>query len=173
MEETDSQFVVVGKITSAYGIKGWVKVFSYTDPVSNILQYTPWYLPVSPQQEGWRCCEVLNGRPHGKHVVAQLAGIDDRNQAELLRGMDIAVPRDQLPEPAEGEYYWLDLKGLRVVNTHGVELGVVEDMMETGANDVLVVKGDRQRLIPYVMDEIVKDVDLAGGVLIVDWEPDY
>ncbi|MGD8567164.1 MAG: ribosome maturation factor RimM [Gammaproteobacteria bacterium] len=173
MEETDSQFVVVGKITSAYGVKGWVKVFSYTDPVSNILQYTPWYLPDSPKHNGWRRCELVNGRLHGKQLVAQLEGVNDRNQAELLRGTDIAVPRSQLPEPEEGEYYWLDLKGLRVVNTHGVELGVVDDMMETGANDVLVVKGDRQRLIPYVMDEIVKDVNLAGGVLTVDWEPDY
>ncbi|MGD8558125.1 MAG: ribosome maturation factor RimM [Gammaproteobacteria bacterium] len=173
MEDPDSQLVVVGKITSAYGIKGWVKIYSYTDPVTNILNYNPWYLPSRPTAEDWQPRQVLQGRAHGKHVVAQLENVSDRHQAELLRGLDIAIPRNELPPAAEGEYYWIDLKGLKVVNTNGLELGVIEDIMETGANDVLVVAGDRQRLIPYVVDDVVKHVDLQSGTMTVDWEPDY
>ena len=173
METPDSQFVVIGKITSAFGVKGWVKVFSYTDPVSNILQYKSWYIPSPSDNNHWQAFQVLDGRPHGKLIVAQLEGISDRNQAELMNGLDIAIPRDELPAAEEGEYYWLDLKGLKVVNIQGVELGIIDDIMETGANDVLVVEGDRQRLIPYVLDEVVKDVDLQDGIMTVDWEADF
>lgn len=173
MEHPESKYVVIGKITSAYGIKGWVKIYSYTDPVSNILNYPVWYLSSGTDPLHWREIAVIQGRPQGKFIVAQLAGINDRNQAELLHGTEIAIPRDQLPAAADGEYYWLDLLGLKVVNIQGIELGVISDIMETGANDVLVVQGERQRLIPYVMDEIIKQIDLQAGTLRVDWEADY
>jgi len=173
MDEQNPQLVIVGKIASAYGIKGWVNVASFTDPITNILQYQPWYLQSKHQSHSLEPVRIVQGRVHGKQIVAQLEGYSDRNQAELLRGLDIAVARNQLPAPKQGEYYWQDLIGLRVVNVDGAELGVVESLMETGANDVLVVTGDKQRLIPYVTNEFIREVDLQYGKIVVDWDPDF
>ena len=173
MDEPTHQFVVVGKIASAYGIKGWLKINSFTDPLTNILQYDPLYLQTREARQSWKTVKVLNGREHGKQVVLQLEGINDRNQAELLRGLEIAITRDQLPETEADEYYWVDLEGLSVTNLDGVTLGTVDSIMETGANDVLVVKGDKERLIPYVLDEIVHTIDLDAGTITVDWDPDF
>jgi 16S rRNA processing protein RimM len=170
MTASDSDFVVVGKITSSYGIRGWVKVHSFTEPLTNILDYNPWYLK---QDNQWREFVLSEGRPHGKGIVAHLKTIDDRNQADLLRGCEIAVTRTQIPEAEAGEYYWIDLIGCRVQTLEGEDLGVVEEMMETGANDVLVVRGERERLIPYVVDEIVKDVDIGEKLIRVDWPADF
>ena len=173
MDDQTHQFVVVGKISSAFGVKGWLKINSFTDPVTNILQFKPWYLQTRQIHQPWKSVKVLAGRAHGKQVVVQLEGLNDRNQAELMRGLEIAVKRDQLPETQDDEFYWVDLEGLKVVNREGVELGVVDALMETGANDVLVVRGEKERLIPYVMDEYVLDVDLDAGTIIVDWDPDF
>lgn len=170
MTESETDFVIVGKITSSFGIRGWVKVHSFTEPLTNILDYTPWYLK---QGDQWLVYQVQEGRIHGKGLVAHLKGIDDRNQADLLRGQEIAIHREQLPEPETGEYYWIDLVGCQVQNLEGEDLGAVAEMMETGANDVLVVRGERERLIPYVMDEIVKDVDLQQKLIRVDWPADF
>jgi len=170
MTTSDTDFVIVGKITSSYGIRGWVKVHSFTEPQTNIFDYAPWYL----KQDGqWREYTLSEGRTHGKGVVAHLKNVDDRNQADLLRGIEIAVRREQLPEAEDGEYYWLDLIGCQVQNLDGEDLGRVEEMMETGANDVLVVKGERERLIPYVIDEVVKEVDLGQKLIRVDWPADF
>ena len=166
----DDDLVIVGKISSPYGIKGWVKIHSYTDPVTNILDYAPWYLSVD---DGWQKVEVLQGRPHGKTVVAHLAAVANPEEAVKLRGKSIAVEISQLPQPAAGEYYWSELEGLRVVNLEGVELGVVDHLFETGANDVLVVVGERERLLPYVMEHTVKSVDLEQGLITVDWDADF
>ena len=173
MEDPASQFVIVGKISSAYGVKGWVNVNSFTDPVTNILNYQPWYLSSRQQNQPWQPIKVVTGRPHKKNVVAQLEGCNDRNQAELYRGLEIAIHRDQLPEPDENEHYWVDLVGLKVLNLKGGELGVVDHLLETGANDVLVVKGNKEHLIPYVKDEFIKQVDLENGQITVDWDPDF
>lgn len=173
MDDPASQFVIVGKISSAYGIKGWVNVNSFTDPVTNILEYQPWYLSSHQAEKQWQSVRVVNGRAHGKNVVAQIEGCDDRNQAERYRGLDIAIHRDQLPEPEEGEHYWIDLVGLTVINLNGDELGVVDSLLETGANDVLVVKGKKELLIPYVQQEFIKQVDLESRVITVDWDPDF
>jgi len=173
MDELDPQLVIVGKIASAYGIKGWVNVTSFTDPVTNILQYQPWYLQSQDKARRIEPVRIVQGRVHGKQIVAQLEGYNDRNQAELLRGLDIAVARSQLPASKQGEYYWRDLIGMRVFNIDGIDLGVVDSLMETGANDVLVVNGDKQRLIPYVINEYIRLVDLKQGKIIVDWDPDF
>ena len=109
---------------------------------------------------------------HASHMVAKLAGVDDRDQAFALRGADISIPRDALPPVAEGEFYWADLVGLDVVNLQGEHLGQIDDLLETGANDVLVVKGDRERLLPYV-DAIVLEVNLVDRMIRVDWGLDY
>jgi len=173
MDDQTHQLIVVGQVSSAFGVKGWLKINSFTDPVTNILQFNPWYLQVRQPEQSWKIVKVLNGRAHGKQVVVQLDGVNDRNQAELMRGIEIAIKRDQLPEIEDNEFYWIDLEGLKVVNREGVELGLVESLMETGANDVLVVRGDKERLIPFVMDEYVLDVDLDGGTIIVDWDPEF
>ncbi len=164
--------LIVGKLNGASGIKGWVKVYSYTDPKENILNYSPWYLKLDGQ---WQQVSILNGREQGKTVVAQLEGCNDRNTAESYRGVEIAIEESQLPQLEEGEYYWRDLIGLTVVNMAGKELGTVKKMMETGANDVLVVKtaSKEELLIPYVPEYSVMKVDLESKQITVDWELDY
>lgn len=164
--------LIVGKLNGASGIKGWVKVYSYTDPKENILNYSPWYLKLDGQ---WQQVSILNGREQGKTVVAQLEGCNDRNTAESYRGVEIAIEESQLPQLEEGEYYWRDLVGLTVVNMAGEELGTVKKMMETGANDVLVVKttSKEELLIPYVPEYSVMKVDLESKQIMVDWELDY
>lgn len=180
MDDSNSQFVVVGKISSAYGIKGWVNIYSYTHPVTNILQYQPWYLATRQSNSGkndWQAVRIISGRPHGKQVVAQIEGCDDRNKAELYRGLEIAIDRSQLPEADPDEHYWVDLIGLKVVTLSGVELGEVDSLLETGANDVLVVKdpskADKEHLIPFVMDEFVREIDMDNQRITVDWDPDF
>jgi 16S rRNA processing protein RimM len=117
---------------------------------------------------------LLNGRQQGKGIVAHLKGCDDRDQAAALMETEIAIRREQLPEAAPGEYYWADLQGLKVINTEGIELGVVDHLLETGANDVLIVRdGDTERLIPYVFGQFVLDVALDQGVMRVDWDPEF
>lgn len=164
--------LIVGKLNGASGIKGWVKVYSYTDPKENILNYSPWYLKLDGQ---WQQVSILNGREQGKTVVAQLEGCNDRNTAESYRGVEIAIEESQLPQLEEGEYYWRDLIGLTVVNMAGEELGTVKKMMETGANDVLVVKtaSKEELLVPYVPEYSVMKVDLESKQITVDWELDY
>ncbi len=162
--------VVVGRIAGVYGVRGWVKIISHTDPIDNIFEYSPWQVMVKGQ---WREWLADDGRAHGKGIIAHLQGLDDREQARELTGSDIAIRRSQLPPPAPGEYYWADLVGLAVITVDGVGLGTVDHLLETGANDVLVVKGDRERLIPYLPDAVVKDIDLALGVIRVDWSPEF
>lgn len=170
MAETDDDLIVVGRISGLYGVRGWVKVYSHTEPRSNILSYTTWYLKGKGE---WLERELLEGRPHGKGIIAHLAGLDDRDSAAALLGADIAIRREQLADTAAGEYYWADLIGLRVVTSEGVELGTVDSLLETGANDVLVVKDERERLIPYIPDEVVTEVNLDDGMIIVNWDPEF
>lgn len=164
--------LIVGKLNGAHGIKGWVKVYSYTDPKENVLNYDPWYLKLKGQ---WQKVSIIQGREQGKTVVAQLDGCDDRNTAEEYRGIEIAIDKSQLPKLSQGEYYWKELVGLSVVNTRDEALGTVKKMMETGANDVLVVTTHEKSelLIPYVPDYSVVNVDLDAAVITVDWELDY
>ncbi|MBT8101695.1 MAG: ribosome maturation factor RimM [Gammaproteobacteria bacterium] len=161
--------IVLGRISGVFGVKGWVRVFSYTDPREALLDYDSWLLG----QEGeWRSAKVAEGQRHGKAVVARIDGYDDRDKAATLIGTEIGVPRDELPETEDGHYYWSDLEGMKVVQSDGAELGQLAYMLETGAHDVMVIKGEEERLVPFVKDEVVLDVDLAAGVITVDWEWD-
>jgi 16S rRNA processing protein RimM len=167
--------IVIGRVTGVFGVKGWVKVESFTRPVENLLNYPRWQLE---RRGRWQEMRVQDVRPHGKGFVAQLAdeagrAITDRDEAAKLRGAEVAVLRSDLPPAAPGEYYWTDLIGLDVLDLEGASLGRVKDLMETGANDVLVVAGERERLIPFVKGPIVKEVDLENGRICVDWSPDY
>ncbi|GMR07756.1 MAG: ribosome maturation factor RimM [Gammaproteobacteria bacterium] len=165
-----SNMVVMGRISGVYGVRGWIKIFSDTDPRENILNYDPWYLKVDGK---WQSFSLQGGKRHGKGVVAHLQGCDERDQALLLLNMEIAVQRQQLPAASENEFYWSDLVGLLVINQQGIELGKIDSLLETGANDVLVVKGDRERLIPFIHDQVVKSVDVEQGQMMVDWDPDF
>ncbi|MBS3803117.1 MAG: ribosome maturation factor RimM [Oleiphilaceae bacterium] len=171
-----SQETVVGRITAVFGIKGWLKVYSYTDPLDGILGYRNW----TAVFEGKRVpLKLEEGRRHGPGIVVKLKGIDDRNIAMTYCGADIVVPTTDLPALPEGEFYWHQLEGLRVETLDGQELGSVSHLIETGSNDVLVVQStetsidQRERLIPYLPEDAVSRVDLAEGLLLVDWDPEY
>jgi 16S rRNA processing protein RimM len=147
-----------------------VRVFSYTEPRDNIVHYQPWYLR---RGNAWQPRRVAEGRTHGKGVIARLENCEDRDQALALMHCEVGVRREQLPATAPGEYYWNDLLGLAVVTLQNELLGKVDHLLETGANDVLVVTGDRERLIPFVVDQVVKRVDLDAGVIQVDWDKEF
>lgn len=167
---TPEHYIVVGKISTPHGVKGWVKVFSFTDPTDSILHYKPWFIH---RKEGWQSVEVKEGRIHGKTVIANIEGVDNRDSAELLKGFEIGVTRAQLPEAKPGEYFWIDLIGLQVINQQGIVLGIVDHLMETGANDVLVIRGEKEHLVPFVVDEFIKEVDLENKKMRVDWDADF
>jgi 16S rRNA processing protein RimM len=170
---TSEEFVPVGKIAGVFGIKGWLKVFSYTDPRKNILSYSPLYLSLKGE---WVEAKVSKGRVQGKGIVIALENVTDPEQALPLVGTALAIKKEQLKPTGLDEFYWSELPGLTVVNLDEVVLGQVESLVETGAHDVLVIKDKEQktqRFIPFVMEEIVQKVDLDGGFILVDWESDY
>lgn len=165
-----SNWVVLGRVSGLFGVQGWVRVFSHTEPRENIARYNPVFLK---RPDGWQAFEIEAGRTHGVGVVLKFAGCNDRDRAAILLQCDIAVRREQLPPPEPGEYYWTDLEGLRVVTLDGVELGTIASLFATGANDVIVVRGERERLLPFVRGQVVVEVDLEQRLLRVDWDPDF
>ncbi|WP_432471831.1 ribosome maturation factor RimM [Amphritea sp. HPY] len=173
---TSDKVTIVGRITTIYGVKGWVKVYSHTEPMESILNYSPWLLKIDGQ---WQPIKISDGKVHGKGLVAKLAGIDDRDVARQYCGMDIAIEKDLLPELGDGDYYWSQLEQLEVLTESGVKLGKVSHLIATGANDVLVVKGKadsvdrKERLIPYLPDQVVKEINLEEGTIRVDWDPEF
>ncbi|TCV86950.1 MULTISPECIES: ribosome maturation factor RimM [Methylomonas] len=161
----------VGQVSGVFGVKGWVKVYSFTDPRENILQYSPWILRKNSQIQE---VKLLGGRRQGSLVVAELQGITDRDLAAELMGADILIRKQQLPKASDGEYYWADLIGLEVHNREGCKLGKVDHLLETGANDVLVVvDGELERLIPFLQQSTILKINLDDGLIIVDWDPDF
>ena len=161
--------ICVGHITGVQGLKGWLKVFSSTNPRENIVNYSPWMVETG---EGLKILDVL-GRLQGRLVLAKFAGTETREEAAGWIGAKIYIRPEQLPELGQDEYYWSDLIGMEVESVQAEAFGRVDDMLETGANDVMVVKGDRERLIPFVLDDIVREVDLNRRSIIVDWPSDY
>ena len=181
--ESDDKRVILGKISTVYGVKGWLKVNSYSNPRKNIFNYPQWQIKT---RNGWIIQDIEQGRPHGKTLVVKLAGCDDRDQAQLFVGSSIAVFRSQLPDTESGEHYWSDILGMDVVDTDGLELGQVKDIMETGSNDVLVVKRvDRETvkkkgsgkasdiLIPWLIDDVIINVDADKQLITVQWDNEY
>ena len=163
----------MARIAAPFGIKGWVKLQTYTEFADSLDEFATWFMQTP---KGWEEIEVEEFSVNAKGVIAKLKGCDTRNAAELISKRDVAVPRDWLGETGTGEYLWIDLIGAEVVNTLGDNLGRVETLMETGANDVLVVKSaeadDGQRLIPFV-DEVIVNVDREAKVLTDNWGKDY
>lgn len=163
--------IVMGRVASAHGIKGWVKIQPYTEYLDSLLEYKTWW--IGSERGEWREVKVLECEAHHKTLVALLPNCPDRNASEKFKGLLIAVPRDKLPKQADDEYYWADLIGMSVVNESDEQLGVVANLLETGANQVLcVVAGDHEILIPFVATAI-KKVDIQNKVIRVDWLADY
>jgi 16S rRNA processing protein RimM len=162
--------VALGRIASPFGVKGWVKVKSYTEPLEGILGYPEWHVEVPGA--GRQLLRPVEGRRHGEMVVARLAGVDSREAAAALLHGEVRVPRSALPDPGLGQYYWADLVGLAVVTLEGVGLGKVDHFVETPANPVMVVLGERERWLPLVPQHL-KRVDLAAGQVVVDWDPEF
>lgn len=167
--------VTLGRVSGVFGIKGWIKVYSYTRPPENILQYRRWWLS---RGEGFEV-SVLASQVQGQSLVAQLSDaggtpIKDRDVAAGLIGAEIAVDRELLPKLPDGEFYWVDLLGMQVENSEGVALGAVTDVTSNGAQDVLVVgEGETERLIPFVSPQIVREIDHAARRIVCDWQPDW
>jgi len=169
VKAASADWAILGYVSGLFGVRGWIKVYSHTSPKENILSHPSWYLCRDGQ---WQEYKLNQGKTHGKGLVAELEGVVDRDQAAALTGAEIAIPRDRLPDIPADEYYWCDLEGKRVVNLQGIELGRVDYLFETGANDVMVVKDDRQHLLPFIA-QVIKDVDLDGDLITVDWDPDF
>ena len=163
------EWVVFGRVAGLYGVKGWIKLVSYTRRREDIFNYRRWRLKRANE---WRAFALLEGRVQGKGLAAHLEGLNDREAASQWIGADIAVLKAELPALAPGTYYWSQLEGLKVVNMDGVEFGRVDHLFDTGANDVLVVTGERERLIPYI-GTVVRAVDLAAGIIRVDWDAEF
>ena len=170
MQSDNDSIITLGKVNGVFGVKGWVKVYSYTAQQDDILSYKDWYL----QQAGkWQKVKLLNGQRQGKGIVANIEGIVDRDQALALQDTLIGTVRNALPKLSVDEFYWSDLMGLNVVTVGQQPLGEISHLFETGANDVMVVKGDRERWIPWLMNDVIKQVDLDEGIVQVDWDPDF
>jgi len=167
-ETSPADRVLLGHIAGVHGIKGWVKIHSYTDPKDAIFDYQPWLLG-----EAQVATELVEGKASGKYLLARLKGVNNRDDAAAVAGQKIQVGKDALPQLQDSEFYWADLVGLKVINQDGSALGSIVDMLATGANDVMVVNGDRERLIPFVMDLYVSQVDLEQGFVKVDWDPEF
>lgn len=165
-----SNRVVIGRIVGLYGVKGWLRVHAYTNPIQNILGYQPWQIGSDLH---WEERRLEQGKTHGKGLVVKLVGLDDRDQASALLQQDIAITREQLPPLAGDSYYWTDLEGLKVQTLTGQALGTLDHLFETGANDVMVVKGERERLIPWIRGQVVRQVDMEAGFIEVDWDPEF
>jgi 16S rRNA processing protein RimM len=158
----------VGKITDAHGIKGWLKIVSFTSPPENIVRYSSWIIQKDGKDQVYT---VVEGKQNHNKIIVKLRNIDERTQAEKLKNSEIKIMRSELPNLGEQKYYWSDLEGLKVLNIDQESIGIVGSLFETGANDVLVVKGKKNKriLIPFVMDEIIKEVNIDLEYIKVDW----
>jgi len=160
--------ILIGKISSPHGIKGWVKVFSYMDPIENIISYKKWMIDCEEKQKIFSLEET---RIQGKKIIVKLEGIDDRNSAETLNNKEIAVSRSCLPILEKGTFYWDDLLDLTVMDEKGKKLGKVDSLFETGSNDVLVILNENKErfLVPFIVEEVVKKVDFVKKFIFIDW----
>ncbi len=168
MSDINADYIIVGKIGSTYGIQGWLKVFSFTDVITDILTYDPWYLE---DNNDWKVIQLTAAREHGKSIVVHFAGYLNPEQARVLTGKKIAIKRSQLKKLKKNEYYWADLEGLTVINQQGEELGKVLYLLETGSNDVFVIKNQgKEYAIPYLPGKVVTRIDLQQGIMQIDWD---
>ena len=161
--------ITVGKFGAAYGIRGWLHLLSFTDPVDNIFNYAEWQVRHCDQ---WEILHLEQGKAHGKRLIVKIKEINDREAAREYTNDKIFIERDALPELSDDEHYWADLTGATVITQNGITLGIVKELLATGSNDVLVVAGERERLIPYTKDVIV-NIDKTKNEITVDWDPEF
>ncbi len=161
--------MVMGRVAAPYGVQGWFRIQTFSEALDTLIDYPQWYVG---RDNDIRIYTVAEVKTHVKVLIAKLQGVDGRDAALALKGCDIAVARQDLPSAPEGEYYWSDLIGMKVANQRGEPFGSIAQILEAGAHDVLVVRGEREHLIPFV-GQIVQDVDLTARTVIVDWELDY
>ena len=176
MKELDKE-IILGKVGAVYGIKGWLKIHSFTGDQEAILDYFPWSLKLGNKRQS---VEITDWRRHSNSLIVKVANIDDRDDAQAFVGSEILTSAAALPELSQDDFYWRDLIGMSVVTNKGYDLGVVTDMMETGANDVLVVKANlndgfskKERLIPYLLEQVVESVSIENKQICVDWDPGF
>lgn len=176
MTEVNST-LVLGKIGAVYGIKGWLKIHSFTDDPEAIFDYAPWSLKLGDKLQS---ATVTEWRRHNNGLIAKIEGLNDRDQAQRLVGLEVIINSDALPSLPDGEFYWKDLIGMKAITTQGYDLGEVIDILETGANDVLIVKantkdgfGKKERLIPFIESQVIKHVNLENKQIDVDWDPGF
>lgn len=166
---TADSLIIVAKFGRPHGIKGQVKVVSFTDPPENVLTYQPWCIKIKQQ---WQPIQIIRAEQHQQYVLAQIEGYPEREQVALLTNLEIAVPIEQLPALQPGEYYWHQLIGMQVMNQERHILGQVTEIIPTGANDVLVVAGKKRCLIPYIQTRYILSVDAENKMIQVDWDQD-
>lgn len=169
-ESTPERRILIARMSGAFGVSGEIKCQSFADPPAQLFKYKPLLMLFNGQE---RVIEQLKGRITAKGLVVRLDGITDRDAAQALYGAELWVSRSQLPKAKPGEYYWADLEGLRVVNRDGIAFGTVSHLFETPGNPVMVVAGERERLIPFLFERFVDSVDIGAGVITVDWDADF
>jgi len=170
MTEVTRKTVVVGKVGAAYGIKGWVKIISFTEPPESIFAYQPWQLMLGKHRKE---ITVIASKNNSNHFIAQLPNCNDPETAKQYTNVEIAVYRDQLPKLSSKEFYWTDLEGMTVLTQDNQPLGKVDHILATGANDVLVIEGEKRHLIPFLLDRVILEVNLETRTIRVDWDPDF
>lgn len=166
----DTDWVIVGRFGRPHGIKGFITVISFTDPRDNIMQYNDWHVRLNDK---WQTLDLLNLDINHQLILTQVKGYQDREDVACLTNKDIAIKRDKLPVLAPGEFYWHELVGMQVKSTEGLLLGTVTELMSTGANDVLIVEGEKRCLIPYLPGRSIINVDNSQRVITVDWDMDF
>lgn len=168
--KVDDQWVVVGRLGRPHGVKGYISIISFTEPRENILQYKPWYVFLNHQ---WQLLKVQDVVVTHKALLAKLLEYQEREEVAALTNIEIAIERNKLPVLDKGEFYWHELIGMTVVNQAQLCLGKVTEVMPTGANDVLVVEGEKRHLIPYLPGNYIIQVDKDQQQIIVDWDMDF
>lgn len=169
MTKPDSEYIIVGRIGSSYGVRGWVKIQTFTEFKANVLDYNPWYINEPDQPE--KPLFVEEGKTHGNGIIAKIKGFESPEAIRVYAGKTIYIKRSQLPELKTHEYYWSDLEGLTVINHDGAILGKIIYLIETGANDVIVVKGTHDIAIPYLPGSVVLGIDMEKREMYVNWDP--
>ena len=168
--DSSASIIPIARFGKTYGVQGWIHVHNYCEDQHSLQDYLPWQV----KKDQWQGVDITGIKPHGNTVIAKIHGCDSPEAAKAYTNVEIGIPRERLPATESNQYYWSDLVGLQVITTTGTLLGTVDYLFETGANDVLVVKGETtERMLPFVMEHVIKEVDLQQQLITVDWDPEF
>lgn len=165
------QYIIIGKLGKLHGIQGWLNLYSDTHPKNAILEYDPLYLEQQPKI--WEKLNIDAIKPHGNHFLIHIKNLNTPEAAQAYTNKNIAILREQLPPLPADEYYWSDLCGLTVINQNNIILGVIDHLIATGKNDVMVVIGPKEHLIPFLRHQVILEIDLEAKIMRVDWDEDF